>query len=97
MTESVRIPVESDTVCYILVDGDGNESGRIERTVCQLHRKVMEAQHNVFSVDEDGDYIPEFARLLTREFGFPVSDTTAYYIVEDVMQRFWTQKKSLDG
>lgn len=72
----------------------GQEAGKIESSVCFLHRLMLRSQHEAMSVRENEDYIPYYAKNLSEQFGVFVSEPAAYRIACIVADLFVEQKKS---
>jgi hypothetical protein len=72
----------------------GQEAGKIESSVCLLHRLMLRSQHEAMTVRENEDYIPYYAKNLSDQFGVFVSEPAAYRIACIVADLFVEQKKS---
>jgi hypothetical protein len=73
---------------------NGTESGKLESTICKLHRMMLSAQHEAYTVRKDEDYIPYYARNLSDRFNTFVSEPAAYKIACITAELFAEQKKS---
>lgn len=73
---------------------NGETKGKIESTVCDLHRMMLISQHEAYSVRKDEDYVPYYAKNLSERFGTFVSEPAAYRIACVISELFVEQKKS---
>lgn len=73
---------------------NGKDHGKIESTVCELHRMMLLSQQEAFNVRSNEDYVPYYAKNLTAKFNTFVSEPAAYKIACIISELFVEQKKS---
>lgn len=73
---------------------NGEVAGKIESSVCELHRLMLMSQHEAFSVRANEDYVPYYAKNLSDKFQTFISEPAAYRIACIVSDLFVEQKKS---
>lgn len=73
---------------------NGEAKGKIESTVCELHRLMLVSQHEAYAVRKEEDYVPYYAKNLSDKFNTFVSEPAAYRIACVIAELFVEQKKS---
>lgn len=98
-----QVEVKDDNTFDIIADDrkvsfnlhlNGSAKGKIESTVCELHRMMLTSQYEAYSVRKDEDYVPYYAKNLSEKFKVFVSEPAAYRIACVVSELFTEQKKS---
>ena len=92
--DTIPISIADDKIKFGIMDDNGNCVGILEDSVVILHQIALMAQQE----DPEGvNYLPAYAKNLSKKYNLPINEVAAYRIANYVFNNFAGVKKNMDG